>query len=900
MQKIGPEDWKQMFELLDTALDLPPAERNTWVDTLDGSYERLKPALRELLSKHAAQGDAFLRDLPQFTSITGISISPLSVPEPGYQIGCYRLIRELGRGGMGSVWLAERADGVFKRTVALKLPHVTWIGGLAERMARERDILATLEHPNIARLYDAGVDELGRPFMAMEYVEGQSIDRYCAEHRLATEPILQLVLQVARAVAHAHSRLVVHRDLKPGNILVTADGSVRLLDFGVAKLLENQGSEQTQFAARAFTPEYAAPEQISGAPIGTATDVYSLGVVSYRLLTGVLPYVATGGQLERAITEVDAPLASTRVEDRQRGRRLHGDIDAILNRALKKDPAQRYPNVDAFARDIEYHLQGRPIEARPDSTWYRFAKFVSRNRVATGAAVAVFVAIIGGASVALWQAREAREHAARTAIERDNARRAAAREEAVRLYLTRMFRSSVAERGGQATTAKAMLDRSAERVLQQYRDDPYLAGKVVETLTDLYGALEDVAGQVPLLEGYLKQAGAEADPATVALVQQKLAQAELGRGNIQRAADLLAPAESFWNQDRTRHAEQHLEGVTIKARLLRAQGDLAGSIATNEQAIVERIALSGVNHSETAILYNSLGIALMNANRLQEATEAYRKALAIHDALGSGDDLAALIMRANVGTLSLRVGRLADAERELKHAFESQRGLAGDSAAVAASMAHYGSLLAARGQADKALPILEEAERMAVRFTAPASALHVQNRTYLAEAHSAAGHEQRAADIVNETLAMARKQFGPEHLYAQRVQLAKNSLLANRQPAEQTLAELADLANSFRAQGPAAQLPLAKALVVQGDLLLKQRRASDAVPLLEEAVRLREQTMWSDSWELAEARARLGEAQLASGKPQGRELIERSAKTLSEQLGTDHPQTQRARLAIMK
>lgn len=893
MQKIGPEDWKQMFELLDTALDLPPAERDTWVDTLDGGYERLKPALRELLNKHAASGDAFLRDLPQFTNVTGISISPFSLPEPGHHVGSYRLIRELGRGGMGSVWLAERADGAFKRSVALKLPHVTWIGGLAERMARERDILATLEHPNIARLYDAGVDELGRPFMAMEYVEGQSIDRYCSERHLFVDRILPLILQVARAVAHAHAHLVVHRDLKPSNILVTADGSVRLLDFGVAKLLENQPGEQTQFAARAFTPDYAAPEQISGAPMGTATDVYSLGVVSYQLLTGSLPYSA-----KHTAPEFDAPLASTRVGDRQLKRRLQGDIDAILNRALKKDPAHRYASVEAFARDIERHLQGRPIEARPDSSWYRFTKFVSRNRVATVAGAAVMLAIIGGASIALWQAREAREHAARTAVERDIARRAAAREEAVRLYLTRMFRNSVADQGGESTTAKAMLDRSAERVLQQYRDDPYLAGKVVETLTDLYGALEDVAGQVPLLEGYLKQAGPEADPATLAIVRQKLAQAEIGRGNIQRAADLLAPAESFWNRDRTRYAEQHLEGVTIKARLLRAQGDLVGSIATNEQAIAERIALSGMNHSETAILYNSLGISLMNANRLQEATQAYQKALAIHDALGSGDDLAALIMRANVGTLAFRVGRLADAERELKHAFESQRAMAGDSAAVAASMGHYGSLQTALGRPDKALPILEEAERMAVTFTAPASALHLQNRTYLAEAHEAAGHRQRAADLIAETSAMARKQFGPTHLYAQRVQLAKTKLLAARQPSEQVLADLVEVTTNLRTHGAAAQLALAQALVAQGDLLVKQQRAAEALPLLQEAVRLREQTMWSESWELAEARARLGEAHLAAGKPEGKRLIEQSATTLHEQLGPEHPQTLRARQSI--
>jgi tetratricopeptide (TPR) repeat protein len=903
MQRIGPEDWKQMFELLDTALDLPPEQRDPWLEGLQGDYEKLKPALRDLLAKHATRdSDAFLRDIPQFTSLTGINTSPLSSPSPGNHIGPYRLVRELGRGGMGSVWLAERDDGTFKRNVALKLPHVTWIGGLAERMARERDILATLEHPNIARLYDAGVDELGRPFMAMEYVEGVTIDRYCAEHSPTVEQILQLILQVARAVAHAHARLVVHRDLKPSNILVTANGSVRLLDFGVAKLLENRPGEQTQFAVRAFTPEYAAPEQVKGEPISTATDVYSLGVVSYQLLTGALPYspkhTSNGQQLERAITDIEASLASATTEDNQRGRRLRGDIDAILNRALKKDPTQRYASADAFALDIEHHLQGRPIQARPDSAWYRFSKFVSRNRVGTAAAAAVLIAILAGASVALWQAREAREQAARTAVERDIARRAAAREEAVRMYLTRMFRNSVAADGSSPTTAKTMLDRSAERVLQEYRDDPYLAGKVVETLADLYGALEDVAGQVPLLEGYLKQAGPEANPETVALVRQKLAHAELARGNLQRADELLQPAEQFWNTDRKRYAEQHLEWLTIKARVLRAQGDLAGSISTNQQAIAERIALSGENHSETAILYNSLGIALMNANRLQEATAAYRKALAIHDALGSGEDVPALVMRANVGTLSYRVGRVADAERELKHAFEGQRALSGDSAAVAASMGQYGSLQTALGRPDQAIPILEEAARMAEKFTATGSALHVQNQTFLAEAHAAAGHQQNAVRIADEALSLARKQFGDDHLFAQRARLARARLTAAQQPFSQASAELADVIAKLRAGGPAAQLALGQALVAQGELLGRNGHAAEAVALLEEAVKLREQVMWDQSWELAEARARLGEAQVASGKSQGKDLIEQSMATLESQLGPDHPQTARARRAI--
>ena len=403
---------------------------------------------------------------------------------------------------------------------------------------------------------------------------------------------------------------------------------------------------------------------------------------------------------------------------------------------------------------------------------------------------------------------------------------------------------------------------------------------------------------MPLLEGYLKQAGPEGDPVTLAIVRQKLAQAELERGNLPRAAELFKLAEAFWSTDGARHAEHRLEGLTIKARLLRAQGDLAGSIATNERAIVERIELSGINHSETAILYNSLGIALMNANRLQAAAEAIQKALAIHESLGTDDDLPALVMRANVGALALRVGRLEDAERQLKHAFESQRALGGDSAAVAASMAQYGSLQTALGRPNEALPILEAAERMAVKFTAPASALHVQNRIFLAEAHHAAGHTQRAAELVTEIAAMARKQFGPHHFYAQRAQLAKTRLLASRQSPEQTLTDLMEVTAQLRAHGVATQLPLAQALVAQGDLLIKQHRAAEAVPVLEEAVRLREQMMWPKSWELAEARARLGEAQLATGKQDGKRLIEQATATLQEQLGANHPQTLRARKAL--
>ena len=288
---LTESSWKVFSALLDRALELPPPDRLAWLDTLDAEHEALKPALRSVLQRSSgAETAQWLSTLPRSDGpVPALDESDLKA---GALVGPYRLLRELGVGGMGAVWLAERADGTLKRQVALKLPRASWARGLAERMARERDILASLEHPNIARLYDAGTDAQGRPFLALEYVEGQPIDVYCREHGLGVRERVTLLLQVAQAVAFAHSRLVVHRDLKPSNVLVTADGQVRLLDFGIAKLMEGdrtQETQLTQLAGQALTLDYASPEQIRGEQIGTASDVYSLGVVSYELLAGASP-----------------------------------------------------------------------------------------------------------------------------------------------------------------------------------------------------------------------------------------------------------------------------------------------------------------------------------------------------------------------------------------------------------------------------------------------------------------------------------------------------------------------------------------------------------------------------------------------------------------------------------
>ncbi len=403
-----------LSRLLDAALDLDPPERAAWIDRLGPDYEPLKPRLRHLLGQLPwLQETGFLRTLPRIGD--GGTAEPAGV---GTIVGPYRLVRPLADGGMGTVWVAERIDGLINRPVALKLPRGSWLpAGLAERMARERQILASLTHPNIARLYDAGVSADGQPFLALELIDGQPLDDYCRRTDLDIRSRVALGLQVARAVAYAHATLVVHRDLKPGNVLVSDDGQVHLLDFGIAKMLDDdhrQDTTVTAIAGSAFTLAYASPEQVAGGTIGVATDVYSLGVVLFELLTGERPYAvdatASGSRkaLEDAVLDAQVRLASQVAQPPARRRAMRGDLDTILAKALKQRPEQRYATVAALADDLARYLDGRPVLARPDGAAYVLSKFVRRHVVGVAAAAAVVAALVSGAGVAVWQARVAR------------------------------------------------------------------------------------------------------------------------------------------------------------------------------------------------------------------------------------------------------------------------------------------------------------------------------------------------------------------------------------------------------------------------------------------------------------------------------------------------------------
>jgi serine/threonine protein kinase/TolB-like protein len=401
---MTPEEWRHIKGVFQRALELSQAERTDW---LAGQPDAVRREVESLLRAHEHNN--------VFPATSSSDTPPVAQSDQeliGRRFGPYRVLSQLGEGGMGTVWLAERVDGLFTRRVALKLVHPALMGrSMSERVAREREILASLNHPNIAQLFDAGFAEDGQPYLALEYVEGTPLTKYCDVHHLGISERLVLFRQVLGAVQYAHAHLVIHRDLKPSNILVSDDGKAHLLDFGIAKLLTPgaaQESQLTQIAGRALTPDYAAPEQIAGAATSTAADVYALGVILYELLSGERPYRLnrpSRGALEEAILQTE-PVAPSRLpptEEAARARAtnaqslaraLKGDLDTIIGKALKKSPGERYASSNAFDADIARFLAGETVLARPDSVVYRARKFAARHRVGiAGVSLLIIVAL---------------------------------------------------------------------------------------------------------------------------------------------------------------------------------------------------------------------------------------------------------------------------------------------------------------------------------------------------------------------------------------------------------------------------------------------------------------------------------------------------------------------------
>lgn len=623
MQKFATDAraWVELNRLLDAALDQPASEREQWIEALDEQYEELKPRLRKLLRIGAIHVGEFLSALPKL-DLAADEWAPADarVDRVGDQVGLYRLVRELGGGGMGTVWLAERTDGLINRPVALKLPHAWKRAGLVERMAREREILATLNHPNIARLYDAGLTADGQPYLALEYVEGVAIDEYCRQRQLDIRSLLKLFAQVAAAVAYAHGNLIVHRDLKPANILVTADGQVRLLDFGIATLLETGHaavSRLTEISGRALTPDYASPEQILGEPLTIASDVYSMGVILYELVSGTRPYKLkreSRGALEDAILHIE-PRPPGEVAAERRRRTLRGDLDTIILKALKKKPAERYSTVHALLDDIERHLVGRPVLARPDSPWYRATKFVARHRLAVGAAAAIAFAVLVGASVAVWQARVAVAEKARA--------------EEVREFIAAVFREADPTQGAGKVLTAAELLRQAERRLDARADAaPELRVALLTIIGESLFGLQETSDSARVFEQALRLQESIAPGASTLAARLHLGLSQayeyLGRNDealaeLERSFAALPAAQM--------RSPLFVQMKLHRAALGLAMDEHAAAAVSADEAIRAASDIIGPRSPEAATGMQLQSKAYLFTDREQQAVERSRRAL---------------------------------------------------------------------------------------------------------------------------------------------------------------------------------------------------------------------------------------------------------------------------------
>ncbi|MEO7852210.1 MAG: protein kinase [Rubrivivax sp.] len=641
--KLGPQDLQLILPLLDQAMDLPVGERQRWLDELPEAVRAHRPMLDRMLAEHARrETNDFLRKLPSVDA-GPTAWTPSSVPDIDI-VGPYRLLSELGRGGMGSVWLAERVDGLLGRHVALKLPHPGLATrAFAERLVRERDILASLDHPHIARLYDAGVSEAGQPYMALAYVEGRSLIEHCDAGQMGVRQRIALFQQVLEAVQYAHAHLVIHRDIKPSNVLVDGQGQVHLLDFGIAKLIVDGSAEATELTlvgGQALTPDYASPEQIAGETISTVSDVYSLGVLLYELFTGQrpnrLPQTLQAGEPPAASSVVKQPGVAARcgLSAQALAKALRGDLDCIVNKALQKDPARRYASAEALRADLQRHLDGEPVMAQPDSTLYRLGKFVGRHRLPASLALAAVLALSLGAGVSTWQAGVA-------AQQRDRALNLLARNEAVSEFLD-MFITEAAQ-SPRPMTASELLVSSEALAVGAFRDSPEQQALVLAIVGTHYGVLGEAEKSEALLARALALAGHSGDTSFTSRLscQHAAALALLGRADEARQRISLALAAGDLDDGTAAQCIANLSDLAAQAN------DGPAAVAYAQQALARWKTSVRASPAFEASLTGALAAALQISGRNDEAAREYTKALAIYARLGREANGDALTIRAN-------------------------------------------------------------------------------------------------------------------------------------------------------------------------------------------------------------------------------------------------------------
>ncbi len=709
----------------------------------------LRAEVESLLRAHADADTGFLSEPPRL---------PAAIDETrlGLERG-WRVIRELARGGMGVVYLAERADGAYQQQVALKLLAP---GSLPDeesllRLKLERQILARLNHPNIARLLDGGTTEHGAPYLVMEYVEGERIDRWCRTQGLDLQARVALFLKVCTAVSYAHRNLVVHRDLKPSNILVRKDGEPKLLDFGIAKEL-SVDSEQTRAGGQLLTPRYASPEQIRGEPVSTVSDVYSLGVVLYELLTGRSPYgkaVEQPPALAHAVCEIDPDAPSTTLRNSEgtdppslRPAGLKGDMDAIVLRCLRKSPEQRYGSVEALIEDLQAWREGRPVLARRGSSAYRLRRFAQRHWMALASAAAVLVLV---ALFVLQLSRQLEE----TRLERDRSDRTLA-------FVTELFRvADPSEARGSSVTVREILDRGAQ-VLEQDRSlEPPVRSSMLHTLGAVYRQLGLAAAAEKALESALVQAA----PDDLATLRVAMAGLRVDQGRFDDAMALLDQAEV----DPPARDPQRLSSRLLYQRGETAlrQGKLDQAEAPLQAALELRRRLHGEKSREFTEVLTALGSLHRDRGQIDLAEQHYRAAFAILQELDV-DAWSRVKLTNNLAIIAGDRGAIDVAERHFAEALEFMRQAVGDEhVLISVGLGNVASMRMRRGDYAGAQPMFERAlaiRRSNLGETHPLIGTSLSNLAYVRFCN---GEYEAALDETQQALEMQSAGFGAGHLH---------------------------------------------------------------------------------------------------------------------------------------
>lgn len=920
--KLAATDLATLSRLLDVALELAPDRQQAWLDALEPEHQALRPLLQKLLDEQDdPETQDLLAQMPQWAAhVAEQRLAPSHDLHADQLIGPYRLIEPLGHGGMGAVWLAERDDGTVRRTVALKLPFTgEQHRQLAERFERECAILATLEHRHIARLYDAGITADGQRYLALEHVAGVPITQYCDGARLTLRERVQLFLQVLQAVQYAHSRLVVHRDLKPSNIFVTHEGQVQLLDFGIATLLakgtegaegaggDSPGVAITEFGSSALTPDYASPEQVAGQSIGTASDVYSLGVVFYELLTGRRPYRLardSRAALEEAILDADTLRPSRAVSGeeaaaarsstlKQLKRQLRGDLDTIAMAALKKNQAERYASAESFHQDLQRWLDCERVQAHPDSLIYRARKFVRRNRLAVGAAVVASSALLVGLGTALSQARVARQQ---TVL----AQRQAAKAHAVQDFLVGLFNAADPARAqGRELTVRDLMARGEQDLQTKLAAEPALHEALSGALVEIYFKLADDKRALALAESRRELAlrvygdrSLEFGDALLSLgkVQGRMAQYQMAVNSLAQAQTVLAA----YPRERQHELLSIPRAIAIS---LASSNQTAKARELLLQALPKVQAAFGPQSWEVVEYRSTVAVTYAYEGDHQRATALYTELEPLLDAVHPENEFAALELRGDMGFSYFLIGKWELAAKALQRVIAGYDRLAGpqNSASIAA-LVLMGHVHADAGHYDLAATAVDTSIQRAIEFYGRDGDLAIQTRSTGIPVLLWLGRGAEAERTGRETIEAGQrsKTLAPEAL-RQMTRRFSMALIAVGKAGEAL-----ELLQRMAAQEPAqAEMEHAATLLCKAGALAALGRPREAAEAAHQAGNL-----WSKDGPIAQrtmlADARLTEA-LARAKMRdaatAQALASEAEAVLKQSLPADHPSFEKVQMA---